>query len=73
MILSFELPVGVVPVQFILRPNFKFREKFQLEILHSVPCSVVLVVFVVVFKWCMLGFAIAQVVRHWAVTLEVWS
>lgn len=45
MFLSFELPVDFVPVQFILRPNFKFGEKFQLEILHTVPCSIMLVVF----------------------------
>jgi len=42
MILSFELPV---PVQFILRPDFKFGEMFQLAVLYSVPCSVMLVVF----------------------------
>lgn len=34
-----------VPLQFILRPNFKFGEKVQLEILHSVPCNIMLVVF----------------------------
>ena len=45
MILSFQLPVDFVPVQFILSPNFKFGEKFQLEILHSVSCSIMLVVF----------------------------
>jgi hypothetical protein len=44
MILSFELSMDFVPVQFILRANFKFGEKFQLETLHIVPCSVMLVV-----------------------------
>ena len=43
--LSFELPVDFVTVQFILRPNFKFGEKFQWKILQIVPCSVMLVVF----------------------------
>lgn len=43
--LSFELPVDFVPVQFILRPNFKFGEKFQWKILQSVPFSVMLIIF----------------------------
>ena len=34
-----------VPVHFILRPDFKFGEKFQLAVLYSVPFSVMLVVF----------------------------
>jgi len=45
MVLSFELPVDFVPVQFILRPDFKFGEKFQLAVLYSGPCGVMLVVF----------------------------
>jgi len=45
MILSFGLPVDFVHVQCILRLDFKFGEKFQLEILHGVPCHIMLVVF----------------------------
>jgi hypothetical protein len=61
MIFSSELLVDFVPVQCILRPNFKFGGKFQLEILHSVPCSVMLVVFSICS--CVLNLYVAQSAR----------